>query len=112
MSITKLHIFQKNTDAVASIRGYEFQKLKTLEVWLENGISQNEELIYCEYEEDIFQRNAGTQTSKFRQIKLYSSNFSFATEEIQKALIHFFSLFTKADYLFDTVQFVFEANSA
>lgn len=111
MSITKLHIFNKNTDAVASVRGYEYQKLKTLEAWLLNGISGNEEDIYCEYEEDIFHRNAKTQTSKFRQIKLYSSNFSFSNDEIQKALVHFFSLFSKSEYIFDTVEFTFEANS-
>lgn len=112
MSITKIHLFSKNTDAVASMRGYEFQKLKTLEAWLEASVNKTDEKIYCEYEEDIFQRNEKSQTSRFRQLKLYSTNFSFASEEIRKAIIHFFDLYTKGDYLFDDVSFIFEANSS
>jgi len=111
MSITKIHLFEKNTDAVPSIRGFEYQKLKTLESWLQNGVDQNNELIYCEYEEDIFHRNGNSQKAKFRQIKLYSSNFSFSSEEINKAITHFFTLYTKAEYLFEDVEFLFEANS-
>ncbi len=111
MSITKLHIFEKDTDANASLSGYEYQKLKTLETWLQNGINRSDEQIYCEFEEDIFQRNTESQTARFRQLKLYSSPFSFSSQEIQKALVHFFSLYTKADYLFDNTQFVFEASS-
>lgn len=111
MSITKIHLFSKDTDAVASLRGYEYQKLKTLESWIQNGVDKNEELIYCEYEEDIFHRNTKSQAAKFRQLKLYSSNFSFSSDEIQKAIIHFFDLYTKGEYLFDDVSFIFEANS-
>lgn len=111
MSIAKIHLFEKNTDAVPSIRGFEYQKLKTLESWLQNGVDQNDELLYCEYDEDIFHRNANSQKAKFRQIKLYSSNFSFSSEEINKAITHFFALYTKAEYLFEDVEFLFEANS-
>lgn len=39
-SITQLSLFQKNTDATATERGYEFQKLKTIETWLTNRISK------------------------------------------------------------------------
>lgn len=111
MSITQIHLFSKNTDAVASLRGYEYQKLKTLESWLQNGADKTDEIIYCEYEEDIFHRNTKSQAAKFRQLKLYSSNFSFSSDEIQKAIIHFFDLYTKGDYLFEDVTFIFEANS-
>lgn len=110
MSISKIHLFSKDTDAFASARGYEYQKLKSLESWVQNGVNQIDEQIYCEYEEDIFHRNAGSQKSKFRQLKLYSSNFSFSSEEIKKAIIHFFDLYTKGDYLFDDVTFIFETN--
>lgn len=112
MSITKIHLFPKNTDAVASLKGYEYQKLKTLQAWLQNGVDKNDELIYCEYEEDIFHRNEKSQTSKFRQLKLYSNNFSFSSDEIKKAIVHFFSLYTKKNYLFENVLFVFETNSS
>ena len=55
MSISILHIFSKNTDATAATRGYEYQKLKTLETWLLNKLNEQEQLIYCDYEEDIFE---------------------------------------------------------
>jgi hypothetical protein len=35
MPLEKLSIFSKNTDANATIKGYEYQKLRTLEIWLE-----------------------------------------------------------------------------
>lgn len=110
-SITQLSVFHKNTDATATKRGYEFQKLKTLETWLLNRISGNDEVIYYDYEDDIFQRDIDGYKSTFRQLKLYSSNFSFASEEIKKSIVHFFTLYCQGEYILDNVQFVFEANS-
>lgn len=107
MSTNQLYIFSKDTDATATEQGYYYQKLKT---WLENRIANTQQVIYCDLEDDIFQRNFTEGTSKFRQIKLYSSNFSFSTEEIQKSIANFFMLFTKGDYLFDEASFVFETN--
>lgn len=112
MSTNQLYIFSKDTDATATEQGYYYQKLKTLKTWLENRIANTQEVIYCDLEDDIFQRNFAEGTSKFRQIKLYSSNFSFSTEEIQKSIANFFMLFTKGDYLFDEASFVFETNSS
>ncbi|MCX2585666.1 dsDNA nuclease domain-containing protein [Pedobacter sp. MR22-3] len=112
MSTNKLYLFSKDTGATATEQGYHYQKLKTLKTWLENRIAKVEEVIYCNYEDDIFQRNFNAGTSKFRQIKLYSSNFSFSTEEITKSITNFFMLFTKGDYLYDDAQFVFETNSS
>ena len=77
MNISKLHIFAKNTDATASLKGYHYQVLKTLETLIDNYIEQKEDEIYCDFEEDIFQKNEIDGTTKFRQIKLYSRNFSF-----------------------------------
>src|SRR4051812_39033552 len=99
MSISKLHIFSKNTDASASIRGYNYQTLKTLETWIDNLLNKVDEEIYCDFEEDIFQKNDFAKTAKFRQLKLYSSNFSFKSEEIEKCISHFFMLHVKTDYL-------------
>ncbi|WP_111685595.1 dsDNA nuclease domain-containing protein [Winogradskyella tangerina] len=110
-SITQLSILNKDTDAYATERGYEYQKLKTLESWLQNSVQKSDEIIYYDYEEDIFQRDLTKLKSTFRQIKLYSSNFSFGSEEISKALSHFFTLYCAGDYLLDEVKFVFEANS-
>ncbi|MGE5412165.1 MAG: hypothetical protein ACM3MI_14485, partial [Clostridiales bacterium] len=112
MSISKLHIFSKNTDASASIRGYSYQTLKTLETWIENLLNNIDEEIYCDFEEDIFQNNEDAKSAKFRQLKLYSTNFSFRSEEIEKCIFHFFMLNVKTDYLQKEKEFVFEANSS
>ena len=111
MSITNLHIFSKNTDAFASQRGYNYQTLKTLEAWVNNLSKNIEEDIYCEYEEDIFQKNILKGSVKFRQIKLYSSNFSFKSEEITKCISHFFMLHIKSEYTSFDKEFIFETNS-
>lgn len=111
MSITKLFLFTKDTDASATEQGFYYQKLKTLKTWLENRIKEVDDVIYCDYEDDIFERNIKEGKSKFRQVKLYSTNFSFSKEEIQKSLAHFFMLFVKGDYMFDDASFLFETNS-
>jgi hypothetical protein len=109
MGTYKLYLFAKNTDANASIRGYNYQTLKTVETWLYNSINDIDDEIYCDYEDDIFQRNE--KKVKFRQLKLYSSNFSFKSEEIEKCIIHFFLLHVKTEYSSVKKEFVFEANS-
>ncbi|MDB5226453.1 MAG: hypothetical protein JWN78_646 [Bacteroidota bacterium] len=111
MSIEKLFIFSKDTDAAASIRGYNFQTLKTLETWLLNLLNNTDEVIYCDYEEDIFQKNQLNNSINFRQLKLYSTNFSFKSEEITKCIAHFFMLHTKTDYKDFDKQFIFETNA-
>lgn len=110
-SITQLSIFHKNTDATSTEAGFEYQKLKTMEAWLSNMLEDSDEVIYYDYQEDIFQRNITKLKSTFRQIKLYSTDFSFASDEIKKTIIHFFTLYCQGDYILDDIQFVFEANS-
>lgn len=112
MSVSKLHIFSKNTDATASLRGYHYQVLETVKTWIENYSLDIEDDIYCDFEEDIFQLNEDAKTAKFRQIKLYSRNFSFSSEEIQKCIAHFFMLHVKTDYKSLEKEFVFEANTS
>ena len=110
--ISRLHLFAKNTDAPYVKAGFAYQELKTLETWLMNKINDIDEDVYCDYEEDIFQRDLKEFKSKFRQIKLYSSkNFSFLSEEIRKSIGHFFMLFVKGEYLLDDIEFVFETNT-
>ena len=111
MSNNKLHIFSKGTDSPESQAGFEYQKLKTLETWIFNKVQGINEEIYCDYEEDIFQKGVHKSTLIFRQIKLYSTNFSFSTAEVHKALQHFFMLFVKSDYNGIATEFIFEANS-
>jgi hypothetical protein len=112
MSISKLYIFSKDTDANASLRGYNYQVLKAVETWVDNFLNNIDDEIYCDFEEDIFQNNKTLKTVKFRQIKLYSSNFSFASIEIKKCIAHFFMLHVKTDYTLLEKEFVFEANTS
>jgi hypothetical protein len=109
--ISKLYIFTKDTDATASLRGYQYQILKTLETWLYNFQNDIQEEIFCDYEDDVFQKDDVSKSVKFRQIKLYSSNFSFKSEEITKCIAHFFMLHVKSDYRNLRKEFVFEANT-
>lgn len=109
--ISKLYIFTKDTDATASLRGYQYQILKTLEIWLQNFQNDIQEEIFCDYEDDVFQKDDVSKSAKFRQIKLYSSNFSFKSEEITKCIAHFFMLHVKSDYSNLEKEFVFEANT-
>lgn len=112
MKINKLHIFSKNTDAFSSQRGYNYQTLKTLETWIQNFIDKKEEDIYCEFEEDIFHKDILNKKVVFRQLKLYSSNFSFSSEEVIKCISHFFMLHIKSDYNDFNKEYVFETNSS
>lgn len=111
--ISKLHLFAKDTDAPDVIKGFKYQELKTLEVWLYNRVNGIEEQIYCDFEDDIFQRDLKSFKSTFKQLKLYSSkNFSFSSDEIIKSLSHFFMLFVKGEYLLDDTLFIFETNTS
>lgn len=113
MNLSKLSIFSKDTDAVETVKGYEYQKLRTLQTWLISYIEKRNEVIYCDYQEDIFLRNLDNWSSRFIQLKLYSSkNFSFSSVEVKKAISHFFMLFVKGEYKFDEIEFVFETNAA
>ena len=111
MEINKLHIFSKDTDAFSSQRGYNYQTLKTLETWIQNFLDNKKEDVYCEFEEDIFQKDSLNKTVKFRQLKLYSSNFSFSSKEVKKCISHFFMLHIKSDYNDFQKEFIFETNS-
>ncbi|UXX79008.1 DUF4297 domain-containing protein [Reichenbachiella carrageenanivorans] len=108
----QLHIYQRNTEAVDSQRGYQYQILRTLELWIENYQDGLDEEIFCEFEDDIFQRDESNGKLKFRQVKLYASNFSFKSEEIVKSLINFFFLHIKTGYKDFDKEFVFETNTS
>ena len=50
-------IIHNKTEAVATIRGFHFQYLKTLKSWIE-CYSNYEEEIYCEVEDDLKEKNS------------------------------------------------------
>ncbi|MBD1365384.1 DUF4297 domain-containing protein [Mucilaginibacter sp. ZT4R22] len=111
MSTNLLNLFSKATDATATEQGFHYQKLKTLKTWLENRIAGKDELIFCDTDDDIVQRDTAAGATKFRQVKLYSTNFSFSTDEVTKSLANFFMLYTQGEYLFEEVVFAFETNA-
>lgn len=112
MGLHKLYIFAKNRDAIAAQKGYTFQQLKTLEDWIENRIVGGDEEIYCDYEDDILSRDIAQGRTKFKQIKLYSTDFSFSSEGLKTAIAHFFSMYVKGEYSFDQTEFFFETNAS
>lgn len=112
MDIHKLYIFAKNRDAIAAQKGYSFQQLTTIRDWLRNRVAGGKEVIYCDYEDDIFLRDHTLGKSTFKQIKLYSTNFSFTSESITNSIAHFFMLYVKGDYAFDQTNFEFETNTS
>jgi hypothetical protein len=111
MSISKLYIFKKDTDASAFIRGIEYQLLQSLHEWLQNFIAGNGETVYCEYDDDIAIFNSAASTIKFKQIKSYSENFSFKQKEVRKAILNFFMLYASPAYLQQEPSFNFETNA-
>jgi hypothetical protein len=111
MSITTLNIFEKDTDASASIRGYEYQLLLTLKEWVENFLQRNGDTLYCEYGDDIAVFNSIASTIKFKQVKSYSNDFSFQSKEVRKALLNFFMIYANPSYLQHEPSFVFETNA-
>jgi hypothetical protein len=112
MDIHKLYIFAKNRDAIAAQKGYSFQQLTTIRDWLSVRVAGGKQVIYCDYEDDIFLRDHTQSKATFKQIKLYSTNFSFASESITNSIAHFFMLYVKGDYAFDQTTFEFETNAS
>lgn len=112
MEPISLHIFAKNRDATAVEKGYEYQRISTLLQWLYNKVNKIPEDIYYDYGDDIFGNDEKLRQRNFRQLKLYDSkSFSFASEEVKKALAHFFLLFWQQRQQGHELSFVFETNS-
>ena len=110
MSNLEFHVFKRNTDAIATNRGFYYQYLKTIKLWIDNYKNKKEIEIYCEREDDIFQFNEIKREYKFHQIKCYAEGFGLNSPEIKSSLLNFFNLFLKYkdDY---TGYFYFETNS-
>jgi hypothetical protein len=110
MAKIDFHIFKGNTDAIATNRGFYFQYLSTIKIWLENFINNNDNEIFCEREEDIFELDSNKSIYKFSQIKCYSEGFSLKSSEIASSLFNFYKLYQqyKSQY---TGTFCFLTNS-
>lgn len=100
-------IFDVNTDAIATNRGFYYQYLNLLKKWITNYTQEKQNDLYSEVDDDI--KEVGEELI-LTQVKCYSTNFSFNSEEIKKSLFNFFMHFFK--YHKDTpLQFHFSTNT-
>ncbi len=94
----EFYIFKQNTDAIATNRGFYYQYLKTVKLWLDNYINGVNNEIYCEREDDIFEYNVDSKACIFRQIKCYSDNVGLNSSEIKGSLLHFYDIYQNKNY--------------
>lgn len=92
MDDTLIHIFETNTDAFTINRGFYYQYLRLLKKWLENYINESSEAIYSEVDDDV--KQVGRETT-FTQVKCYTRDFSFQSNEVTQSLFNYFILFFK-----------------
>lgn len=104
----EFHIFKQNTEAIATNRGFYYQYLKTVKLWLDNYMNGVDHEIYCEREDDIFEHHSQSKTYKFRQIKCYSTASGLNSLEVKSSLLNFYMLYLKYDY---KGLFYFESNT-
>jgi len=107
MSNKELHIFKENTDAIATNRGFYYQHLKTMKLWINNYIANNDMDIYCEWEDDITEHNQHTKKYKFHQVKSYSDKLGINDEHFTSSILNFYNLYTQ----YDVDEFYFVTNS-
>ncbi|WP_293940106.1 NACHT domain-containing protein [Sphingobacterium sp. UBA5996] len=108
--LSQLQLFKSNTDAIATNRGFYYQYLSTVDIWLTNFIKNNNHQIFCEREEDILEVNIEKELYKFRQIKCYAQGFGLNSPEIKESLLNFFKLFLKYKIKNESV-FIFQTNA-
>jgi len=101
--------YKTDTDATATNRGFLYQYLKTLKVWIDDALNNTKNEIFCETEDDIKEVNPDVKSFKFTQVKCYSRNLGTIDDEIQKTIYNFFMLTNLyPDY---NGQFYFETNT-
>ena len=110
MSKTEFHIFKNNTDAIPTNRGFYYQYLMTIKLWVENYINDIDNAIFCEREEDIFELSNQNHCASFRQIKCFGTAFSLNSKEIKSSLLNFYKLYLKYKDTYDGT-FYFQTNS-
>lgn len=111
MNKNELLLFKKPTDAVGANRGFIYQYLKTLNLWLKNYRNNKDMNIYCEVEDDIKEIEESFKVLNYTQLKCYSSVLSLKNEDVQKSLYNFFILFLinkeyEGTFAFETNTFI------
>lgn len=103
-----LKIFDINTDAVATNRGFYYQYLTVLKKWIQNFVNEKDIETYTEVDDDI--KEVGEDLI-FTQVKCYASSFSFNSTEIKDSIFNFFLLFLKYNNLNENIKFCFSTNT-
>lgn len=104
-----IDVFEINTDAIATNRGFYYQYLTILKKWILNFIEDNNIDAYSEVDQDI--KEVG-ESLIFTQVKCYTSNFSLNSEEVKNTLFNFFILFQKNKEFSDDITFCFSTNTS
>lgn len=101
-------LFEINTDAIATNRGFYYQYLIVLKKWISNFIDDNNTVTLSEVEDDIKEVGNGII---FTQVKSYTSSFSLNSKEVRKSLFNFFILYSKYKTLNEEITFCFSTNT-
>ncbi len=104
-----IDVFEVNTDAIATNRGFYYQYLTILKKWIVNFIEDNNIDAYSEVDQDI--KEVG-ESLIFTQVKCYTSNFSLNSEEVKNTLFNFFILFQKNKEFSNDTTFCFSTNTS
>tara|TARA_R110002074_G_scaffold27499_3_gene79733 strand:- start:19989 stop:22844 length:2856 start_codon:yes stop_codon:yes gene_type:complete len=104
-----IEIFEVQTDAIATNRGFYYQYLCVLKKWIDNFINEKDIETLTEVEDDI--KEVG-QELIFTQVKSYASSFSLNSVEIKKSLFNFYILFLKYNSINEKISFCFSTNTS
>ena len=103
-----IKIFEINTDAIATNRGFYYQYLLVLKKWLKNYIDDKNAITLTEVEDDI--KEIGDELI-FTQVKCYRSSFSLNSVEVKKSLFNFYILYLKYKKTNADISFCFSTNT-
>ncbi|QKX05404.1 tetratricopeptide repeat protein [Aquimarina sp. TRL1] len=103
-----IKIFEVNTDAIATNRGFYYQYLVVLKKWINNYINNKDLATATEVDDDI--KEIGEELI-FTQVKCYTSSFSLHSTEVKKALFNFYLLYLKHLNLNEKTSFHFTTNT-
>lgn len=103
-----IDVFEVNTDAIATNRGFYYQYLTILKKWIVNFIEDNDFDAYSEVDQDI--KEVG-ENLIFTQVKCYTSNFSLNSEEVKNTIFNFFILYQKNKEFSGDITFCFSTNT-
>jgi hypothetical protein len=84
-----LKVFEKDTSATATNRGFLFQYLHTLNEWLNIYFADDRQSkIRCEFEDDIYCEKG--DSFYFKQVKCYKSELKFSSPKVNEAAYNYF----------------------